>query len=77
MSVPLTTKPMEAEPVDELPRGKGWLYDDDGRLHFVSHSRIYNDAAEIARLLEPLKGGTGFTGAHPAARAGGPARRRK
>ena len=27
MSVPLTTKPMEAEPVDDLPRGKGWLYE--------------------------------------------------
>ena len=27
MSVPLSTKPMEAEPVDDLPRGKGWLYD--------------------------------------------------
>ena len=38
------------------------LYGDDGLLHFVSHSRVYGDAAEIARLLEPLKGGTGFTG---------------
>ena len=27
ISVPLTTKPMEAEPVDDLPRGKGWLYE--------------------------------------------------
>ena len=35
---------------------------EDGLLHFVGHSRVYNDAAEIAKLLEPLKGGTGFTG---------------
>jgi hypothetical protein len=35
-------------------------YGDDGLLHFVGHSRVYDDAAEIARLLEPLKGGTGF-----------------
>jgi len=27
LPIPLTTKPMEAEPVDELPRGKGWLYE--------------------------------------------------
>ena len=53
------------------------LYGDDGLLHFVGHSRVYNDAAEIARLLEPLKGGSGFTGRRPAARAGGPARRRR
>jgi ATP-dependent DNA ligase len=26
-AVPLSTKPMEAEPVDELPRGEGWLYE--------------------------------------------------
>ena len=38
------------------------LYGDDGLLHFVSHSRVYDDAAEIARLLGPLKVGTGFTG---------------
>ena len=25
LPIPLSTKPMEAEPVDELPR-KGWLY---------------------------------------------------
>ena len=37
----------------------------DGLLHFVGHSRVYNDAAEIAKLLEPLKGGTGFTGRAP------------
>ena len=38
------------------------LYGEDGLLHFVGHSRVYDDAAEIAKLLEPLKGGTGFTG---------------
>ena len=27
MPIPLTLKPMEAEPVDDLPRGKGWLYE--------------------------------------------------
>ena len=41
------------------------LYGDDGLLHFVGHSRVYDDAAEIVRLLAPLKGGTGFTGRAP------------
>jgi ATP-dependent DNA ligase len=27
MFVPLSTKPMKAEPVDDLPRGHGWLYE--------------------------------------------------
>ena len=27
LPIPLTTKPMEAEPVDDLPLGKGWLYE--------------------------------------------------
>ena len=36
-----------------------------GLLHFVGHSRVYNDAAEIVKLLEPLKDGTGFTGCAP------------
>ena len=27
LSIPLSLKPMEAEAVDELPRGKGWLYE--------------------------------------------------
>jgi ATP-dependent DNA ligase len=26
-AIPLSLKPMEAEPVDELPRGNGWLYE--------------------------------------------------
>jgi ATP-dependent DNA ligase len=25
--IPRSLKPMEAEPVDELPTGKGWLYE--------------------------------------------------
>ena len=41
------------------------LYGDDGLLHFVGHSRVYDDAAEIAKLLVQLKGGTGFTGRAP------------
>jgi ATP-dependent DNA ligase len=41
------------------------LLGDDGLLHFVGHSRIYSDAAEMAKLLEPLKGGSGFTGRSP------------
>ena len=41
------------------------LYGDDGLLHFVGHSRVYKDAAEIAKLLEPLKGGSGFTVRRP------------
>src|SRR5262245_27208801 len=50
------------------------LYGDDGLLHFVGHSRVYEDAAEIARLLEPLRGGTGFTDGDQVAKAGGRAR---
>jgi ATP-dependent DNA ligase len=41
------------------------LYGDDGLLDFVGHSRVYGDADEIAKLLEPLKGGIGFTGRSP------------
>jgi ATP-dependent DNA ligase len=41
------------------------LYADDGLLHFAGHSRVYDGAAEIAKLLDPLKGGTGFTGRSP------------
>ena len=50
------------ETIDSLLFG---LYGDDGLLHFVGHSRVYDDAAEIAGLLKPLKGGTGFTGRSP------------
>jgi hypothetical protein len=27
VTIPLSLKPMEAEPVDDLPQGKGWLYE--------------------------------------------------
>jgi ATP-dependent DNA ligase len=41
------------------------LYDEEGLLHHVGRARIYEDAAEIGRLLEPLVGGQGFTGRAP------------
>jgi ATP-dependent DNA ligase len=41
------------------------LYDEEGRLNYVGRARIYDDAAEIGRLLEPLVGGEGFTGRAP------------
>jgi hypothetical protein len=53
------------------------LYSDDGLLHYVGHSRVYDDAAEILKLLEPLRGGTDFTGRSPGGKAGGLARRRR
>jgi ATP-dependent DNA ligase len=36
LPVPLSLKPMEAEAVDELPRGSGWLYEPkcDGLLRW-------------------------------------------
>jgi ATP-dependent DNA ligase len=40
------------------------LYD-EGKLNYVGRARIYEDAAEIGRLLEPLIGGSGFTGRAP------------
>ena len=59
---PDTTRTRRRDTIDSLLFG---LYGEDGLLHFVGHSRVYDDAAEIARLLEPLKGGTGFTGRSP------------
>jgi ATP-dependent DNA ligase len=41
------------------------LYDEEGRLNYVGRVRLYEDAAEIGRLLEPLVGGSGFTGRAP------------
>jgi ATP-dependent DNA ligase len=41
------------------------LYDEEGKLNYVGRARIYEDAAEIGRLLEPLLGGGGFTGRAP------------
>ena len=46
-----------------MAKGKGiWVYDEEGKLNYVGRVRIYEDAAEIGRLLEPLVGGSGFTG---------------
>ena len=57
----------ETGKIDSLLFG---LYDDDdGLLHYVGHSRVYGDAAEIAKLLAPLKGGQGFTGRAPAGKS--------
>ena len=50
------------------------LYDADGRLNYVGRTRVYEDAAEIGRLLEPLVGGRASPAGHPAARAAGRAR---
>ena len=36
------------------------LYDEEGLLNYVGRARIYEDAAEIGRLLEPLVGGQRF-----------------
>lgn len=41
------------------------LYDEQGQLNYVGRVRLYEDAAEIGRLLEPLVGGSGFTGRAP------------
>ena len=59
---PATTRTRRPRTIDSLLFG---LYGDDGLLHFVGHSRVYDAAAEIAKLLAPLKGGTGFTGRAP------------
>ena len=37
------------------------LYAQDGLLHFVGHSRVFNDAAAIAKLLEPSGSLAGWT----------------
>ena len=59
--------------IDSLVFG---LYGDDGLLHFVGHSRVYDDAATIAKLLEPLKAEPASPDARQVARAGGQGRRR-
>ena len=41
------------------------LYDEEGLLHYVGRARVPSDGAEVGRLLEPLVGGTGFTGRAP------------
>jgi ATP-dependent DNA ligase len=52
----------DTERVEHLLLG---LYDEEGRLNYVGRVRLYEDAAEIGRLLEPLVGGSGFTGRAP------------
>ena len=48
------------------------LYDDDGKLHHVGFAASFTarERAELKAVIEPLKGGTGFTGRAP----GGPSR---
>ena len=41
------------------------LYDEEGRLNYVGRARVGTMAAEIARKVEPLLGGEGFTGRSP------------
>jgi ATP-dependent DNA ligase len=41
------------------------LYDDDGRLNYVGRCGIGDNGNEIAKLLKPLIGGSGFTGNAP------------
>jgi ATP-dependent DNA ligase len=53
------------------------LYDADGRLNYVGRARVHADAAEIGRLLEPLVGGTGFTGRAPGGKSRWSGRERK
>ena len=50
------------------------LYDEEGLLNYVGRARIYEDAAEIGRLLEPLVGGRVSPVVRQAARAAGQAR---
>lgn len=42
------------------------LYDDQGKLNFVGHSRITADADKLAKALKEIEGGQGFTGRSPA-----------
>jgi hypothetical protein len=53
------------------------LYGDDGLLKYVGHSRVYNNAAEIEKLLEPLKDGTGFTRRRPGGKSRWTGKRQK
>jgi ATP-dependent DNA ligase len=48
------------------------LYDEDGKLHHVGFAASFTagERAELKKAIEPLKGGTGFTGRAP----GGPSR---
>ena len=57
---------LAATGVDSLLFG---LYGDDGLFHYAGHSRVYRDAAEIAKHLASLKGGSGFTGRAPGSKS--------
>ena len=48
------------------------LYDDDGKLHHVGFTSSFNaeERAGLKKIVEPLKGGSGFSGRAP----GGPSR---
>lgn len=49
--------------VDSLLLG---LYDDGGRLNYVGVARVPKGGAEMHEMLQPLVGGSGFTGKAPA-----------
>ena len=57
LSIPLSLKPKEGEAVDDLPRGKGWLYEPkyDGfrSLSATATSRSAIQKAEIAQPILP------------------------
>jgi ATP-dependent DNA ligase len=55
----------ETSAVESLLLG---LYDADGRLNYVGRAPVHARRAEIARLVEPLIGGQGFTGRAPGGR---------
>jgi ATP-dependent DNA ligase len=41
------------------------LYDEAGRLNYVGRCAPAPDAATVARMVQPLRGGSGFTGTMP------------
>jgi ATP-dependent DNA ligase len=48
------------------------LYDDKGILHFAGHTSSFSreERSQLKQMVEPLKGGSGFSGRAP----GGPSR---
>jgi ATP-dependent DNA ligase len=53
------------------------LYDDAGRLNYVGRCGVGETSREIGTLLEPLIGGTGFTGNMPGGKSRWAGRERK
>lgn len=51
-----------ADTIDSLLLG---LYDEVGNLNYVGRIPVHRDAANLARRVEPLVGGDGFTGRSP------------